>query len=1001
MKINFIQDDHSQHAQEKLKAYYREDLIPAEKKPYLSAHRKSYGAYLAVEGKNGHAYIQDAASQIATLGLGFNPTPFFGVAHFQEAWTNNRDTSDAKDLEKAFHGFLKQKTDNRNIDICFVNSGAEANETAMGMAYKRRVNPSAKKVLAFEGSFHGRFMVSLFSTWNKSKREPFQLKGFETTFAPFPALEHSNFIMEIENSWRELWENPFCENFSKKVDSFKGRDKELDLEIESLLFVKEKLESREYFVTIVEPMQCEGGDRYSTNRFNTALLLLTKSYDVALIFDEVQTGFGLGREFFWHRSFDIRDSQGNTVAPDFVTCAKKSQSGIVIGDGPLEWHNNEVQFASILRGFYHGLMIDQRNDVVIRAEEYVQEKLAALLNKHPQLSKPRAYGMAFAFEIDNADDIPKFIANRFKAGLLFYQAGAQTLRFRLNTAYKAEDIDFLFDMLDNLCDHIYNEKALRTPESIDKPNTEIDYDYHWHTQIIQKRTQSKKGEISSFDFASSFFKNHFDLDLTLIDSNNYKNFRSKIIDLEKEVYEPARQTSIEQFDLLINNDPNIAIALTDKQDNLIGISFAGKMSLFPKDRGLRRCRYFEDPKTLYMLDTTISVNSQGQGLGKFLKYTLEMIGIEKDLNYIYGRNRDRLAATMLGVNLSLGCIPEIYIEEDYPDDEIYRDVFVYRSPLKWHQPENTIHSELTAPLRMTQPSENFIEANIDKMINKICLSNFVSESFLENVKEVAHTAPKELQHIYTASGQAEAVDKIAKSIIYNTTQQDEKNKKRQKFLTYRGHYFGKGSFLSRSLSEEDNSYFQTIFLDHPGIENYEEILQQTNQYLTAGDVVAIFIEPLPQRLKESVPNEFLKGLKQLAKKTGTKLVYNETSYANLGHSETNWWRSCEQDLTPDAFFAYLGAQAAMTFMKDEIFLEKPLMMISTWDGDALSMAQFVEAMRKVKSNRTGITKIENQFSSLTAQERVRLNSSRELGYGEKLSLKGKGPFYPTIGNILC
>jgi len=995
MKINFVQIDHSEHANSKLQDYYKDELIPAEKKPYLSAHRKSFGPYLAVEGTNEVGYIQDAASQIATLGLGFNPTAFFGVPHFQESWTNNKDTQDAKDLIKSFHGFLKKKMGNRNIDLCFVNSGAEANETAMGMAYQRRVIPEAKKVLAFEGSFHGRFMVSLFSTWNKTKREPFQLKGYETTFAPFPALEHSNFIVQVDNEWREIWENPYSPQFEKNLDKFKGKNEELDAEIESLLFVKQQLATNEFFVVLAEPMQCEGGDRYSSNRFNTALLLLTKSYQVPLVFDEVQTGFGLGRDFFWHRSFDIRDSHGKEVHPDFVTCAKKSQTGIIIGDGQLEWHNNETQFASILRGFYHGLIIDQFNDTIIETEKYVHGKLEKLIASYEQLTKPRCFGMAFAFEISDAADIPKFISNRFKAGLLFYQAGAQTLRFRLNTSYKKQDIDFLFDMISNLCDHIYNDKELRSPQAIDKPKSEIDYDYQWHTKLIQMRASDKINEkaLVSIEFATNFFKKNYDLSFVEINETNYDLFRSKIIALEEAVYEPARQTSIEQFDLLVKSSPSIAIAITDAKNNLVGISFAGLISLFPKDRGLRRCKYFNDPKTLYMLDTTITPSNQGTGLGKYLKYALEMMGCEKGLNYIYGRNRDRLAGAMLGVNISLGCIPEIYIEEDYPDDEQFRDVYVYRSPLKWNTPETKIYSDIHSPLLGAKITEDFISENIDKMINKICLSNFVSESFLKNVQAVAKTAPKELQHVYTASGQAEAVDKIAKSIIFSVA-----DKKRQKFLTYRGHYFGKGSFLSRSLSCEKSSYFPTVFLDNPDKDNYEEILQQTNQYLTSGEVVAIFIEPRPQTLSSVVPDQFLIELKKIAKKTGTKLVYNETSYTNLGYDSVNWWKSSSPELTPDAFFAYLGGQSSMAFLSNDIYLEKPLMMISTWDGDALSMAQFVETMKFVKEtpkNRESLT----FESDLLNSQNGRLTANRLASYGERQRLSGNGPYYPTYGSL--
>ena len=48
---------------------------------------------MGIEAPNGEThYLLDAASQIATLGLGFNPMAFFGVAHHEEAWEQINDS---------------------------------------------------------------------------------------------------------------------------------------------------------------------------------------------------------------------------------------------------------------------------------------------------------------------------------------------------------------------------------------------------------------------------------------------------------------------------------------------------------------------------------------------------------------------------------------------------------------------------------------------------------------------------------------------------------------------------------------------------------------------------------------------------------------------------------------------------------------------------------------------------------------------------------------------
>src|SRR6185312_15378588 len=70
--------------------------------------------------------------------------------------------------------------------VTFVASGAEANEKAMALCRVNCARRDATKVLAFEGSFHGRTLLAVHATHSPTKRTPFELNGYQCQFAPFP-----------------------------------------------------------------------------------------------------------------------------------------------------------------------------------------------------------------------------------------------------------------------------------------------------------------------------------------------------------------------------------------------------------------------------------------------------------------------------------------------------------------------------------------------------------------------------------------------------------------------------------------------------------------------------------------------------------------------------------------------------------------------------------------------------------------------------------------------
>ena len=107
-------------AQEKLKRFYENNMIPAEKKNYLTNLKESEGPFLAVESADGGSphYLMDAASQIATLGLGFNPQVFYGACHHLDAWLN-QEQGRFQELRKTYEGFLKRKLSWKDLSTTF------------------------------------------------------------------------------------------------------------------------------------------------------------------------------------------------------------------------------------------------------------------------------------------------------------------------------------------------------------------------------------------------------------------------------------------------------------------------------------------------------------------------------------------------------------------------------------------------------------------------------------------------------------------------------------------------------------------------------------------------------------------------------------------------------------------------------------------------------------------------------------------------------------------
>ena len=161
----------------------------------------------------------------------------------------------------------------KNYHLFLCNSGAEANENALKLA---SFQTNKKKVIAFKNGFHGR------------------------TSAAVAVTDNSKIIAPI--------------NAQQEIELFNLGD---------LQGVEAALKQQDVCAVIIECIQGVGGLDESKTSFYRGLHLLCKKYEVILIADEVQSGFGRTGDFF---AF-----QKHKITPDIISMAKGMGNGFPVG----------------------------------------------------------------------------------------------------------------------------------------------------------------------------------------------------------------------------------------------------------------------------------------------------------------------------------------------------------------------------------------------------------------------------------------------------------------------------------------------------------------------------------------------------------------------------------------------------------------------------------------------------------------------------------------------
>ena len=261
-------------------------------------------------------------------------------------------------LQKELAKKLTQYSKCEDYNLFMCSSGAEAIENALKLAsfYNKK-----SRVIAFKNSFHGRTSAAVAVTDNPKIISPLNAQQ-KVSFIKF------NNINELEF---EL----------KKGD------------VSSIIF---------------ESIQGVGGLDQPEEKFIKAMYLLSKKYNVCVIADEVQSGFGRSGDFFAFQKFDIK--------PDIITIAKGMGNGFPVG-GILVNHKIKAEYG-MLGTTYGGnhlacvatlavlneLKENKLQENALKIGEYFKSKL----EKIKEIIKIKGRGLMLGIEFDfNVSELRK------------------------------------------------------------------------------------------------------------------------------------------------------------------------------------------------------------------------------------------------------------------------------------------------------------------------------------------------------------------------------------------------------------------------------------------------------------------------------------------------------------------------------------------------------------------------------------------------------------------
>ncbi len=395
---------------------------------------KSKGVRL-IDAKTGEEYL-DLFTFFASNALGLNH-PKINNPEFRKklatAAVNKPSNSDiyTEQLASFVNTFAHIAKPDYMKHLFFISGGALAVENGLKVAFDWKVQKNFEKgikeekgfqVIHFKEAFHGRtgYTMSLTNT------DPTKVKYYPKF--DWPRITNPKAIFPVENNLEQI----------------------IATENKAIAEINEAIKNNpdDIAVIIIEPIQGEGGDNLFRKEFFLKLREIADENEIMLMFDEVQTGFGLTGKF-WASDYYVK--------PDIISFGKKAQvCGIMVSERIDEIKNNCFKVSSRINSTWGANLTD-----MVRAErileiideenlvdnarlqgDYLLENLHVIQNDFPDLiSNTRGLGLMCSFDLPDGDTRDKFNAACLKDKLLILGCGEKSIRFRPPLNITKEELD--------------------------------------------------------------------------------------------------------------------------------------------------------------------------------------------------------------------------------------------------------------------------------------------------------------------------------------------------------------------------------------------------------------------------------------------------------------------------------------------------------------------------------------------------------------------------------
>lgn len=345
------------------------------------------GSECEIEDVDGIKFL-DFTSNIGSCPVGYSHPEILDVIKDYSSKEKGVNKIAGQDFYCEEHFIIAKKLlsiSKKNSKVFFINSGAEAVENAIKIAYKK-MGPLLG--VSCYSDFHGRTLGALSFTLSKDVQKK-----------NFPELP----VKRIK----------FC-----TVDS----DPQIN-QLETLL--------KEYKVAFIltEIIQGEGGLNVASKLFIQNIGKLADKYNVPLIFDEVQSGMGRTGKWWAYEHYGVE--------PDIMTVAKALQVGATVYDRKYEPTESGVLSSTWGGGSRIDMAIGNKIIEIIMRDNLLSnsQKIGNMLLENfvdlvgiNGLIDARGIGLMIGLEFDTRTTRDNVVNRLFKNGLLVLPAGIKSIR---------------------------------------------------------------------------------------------------------------------------------------------------------------------------------------------------------------------------------------------------------------------------------------------------------------------------------------------------------------------------------------------------------------------------------------------------------------------------------------------------------------------------------------------------------------------------------------------